>query len=76
LQGTDGHADQLGNLLPALSSLDEIPDLLDSLRSKLHPSSASRECVEVENAVCVIFLFLQTLLPSSYAAGGRLPFVC
>src|SRR5262245_45746797 len=30
----------------------------------------------VENSVCVIFLFLQTLLPSSYSAGGRLPFVC
>jgi hypothetical protein len=30
LQGTNGHANQLGDLLLALSSLDEIPDLLDS----------------------------------------------
>jgi len=35
LQGTNGHADQLGDLLSALSSLNEIPDLLESLRSKL-----------------------------------------
>jgi hypothetical protein len=34
LQGTNGHADQLGDLLSALSSLNEIPDLLESLRSK------------------------------------------
>jgi len=41
LQGTNGHADQLGDLLSALSSLNEIPDLLDSFRSKLYLSSAS-----------------------------------
>ena len=34
-RGTNGRADQLGNLLSALSSLNEIPDLLESLRSKL-----------------------------------------
>src|SRR5262249_56975384 len=32
LQGTKGHPDQLGDLFSALSSLDQIPDLLDSLR--------------------------------------------
>jgi hypothetical protein len=41
LQGTNGHADQLGDLLSALSSLNEIPDLLDSFRSKLYLSSTS-----------------------------------
>ena len=35
MQGTNGHADQLGDLLSALSSLNEIPDLLESIRSKL-----------------------------------------
>jgi hypothetical protein len=42
LQGTNGHANQLGDLLLALSSLDEIPDLLDSYRTKLYQPS-SRE---------------------------------
>src|SRR5262249_20987489 len=32
---TKGHPDQLGDLFSALSSLDQIPDLLDSLRRKL-----------------------------------------
>jgi hypothetical protein len=43
LQGTNGHANQLGDLLSALSSLDEIPDLLESFRSKLYQPSTSRE---------------------------------
>jgi hypothetical protein len=43
LQGTNGHADQLGDLLSVLSSLNEIPDLLESLRRKLYPSSMSWE---------------------------------
>jgi hypothetical protein len=43
LQGTNGHADQLSDLLSALSSLNEIPDLLASFRSKLYPSSTSWE---------------------------------
>src|SRR5262249_28361241 len=34
---------QLGDLLSALSSLDEIPDLLESFRSKLYQPSTSRE---------------------------------
>jgi len=37
----NGHADQLGDLLSALSLLNEMPDLLDSLRRKLYPSSIS-----------------------------------
>jgi hypothetical protein len=41
LQGTNGHADQLGDLLSALSSLNEIPDLLDSFRSKLYLPSTN-----------------------------------
>jgi hypothetical protein len=43
LQGTNGHADQLGDLLSALSSLNEISDLLESFWSKLYLSSASWE---------------------------------
>ena len=39
----NGHADQLGDLLSALSLLNEIPDLLDSLRRKLYASSISWE---------------------------------
>jgi hypothetical protein len=41
LQRTNGHADQLGDLLSALSSLNEIPGLLDSFRRKLYPSSTN-----------------------------------
>jgi hypothetical protein len=41
LQGTNAHADQLGDLLSALSSLNEIPDLLDSFRRKLYRSSTN-----------------------------------
>jgi hypothetical protein len=43
LQGTNGQVNQLGDFLSALSSLDEIPDLLDSFRSKLYQPSTSRE---------------------------------
>jgi hypothetical protein len=43
LQGTKGHVNQLGDFLSALSSLDEIPDLLDSFRSKLYQPSTRRE---------------------------------
>jgi hypothetical protein len=43
LQETNGHADQLGDLLSALSSLNEILDLLDSFRSKLYLSFTSWE---------------------------------
>src|SRR5262252_8253591 len=39
----DNHAHQLGDLLSALSSLNEIPDLLEPFRSKLYLSSTSRE---------------------------------
>jgi hypothetical protein len=41
LEGANGHADQIGDLLSALSSLNEIPDLLDSLRRKVYRSSIS-----------------------------------
>jgi hypothetical protein len=43
LQGINGHANQLGDLVLAFSSLDEIPDLLDSFRGKLYQPSTSRE---------------------------------
>ena len=43
MQGTNGHADQLGDLLSALSSLNEIPDLVDSFGRKLYLSSSSWE---------------------------------
>jgi hypothetical protein len=42
LQGTKGHADQLGDLLSALSSLNEISDLLNSFRRKLYRSSTNQ----------------------------------
>src|SRR5262245_2571321 len=36
LQRTDGHADQLGDFVPALAALHQILDLLDPLRRKLY----------------------------------------
>src|SRR5262245_15607328 len=36
LQRTDGHADQLGDFLPAPAALHQISDLLDSLRRELY----------------------------------------
>jgi hypothetical protein len=43
LQGINGHANQLGDLVSAFSSLDQIPDLLDSFRGKRYQPSTSRE---------------------------------
>jgi hypothetical protein len=43
LQGTKGHPDQLGDLLSAFSSLDQIPNLPDSLRRKLCLPPTSRD---------------------------------
>jgi hypothetical protein len=43
VQAINGHANQLGDLLSIFSSLEEIPDLLDSFRGKLYQPSTSRE---------------------------------
>src|SRR5262249_5256890 len=62
-------ADQLGDLLSALSSLNEIPDLLDSLRRKLYWSSMSWELC---GKLCGLhhFCIPSGTAPSSYASGG------
>jgi hypothetical protein len=69
LQGTNGHADQLGDLLSALSSLNEIPDLLESLRRKLYLPSASWELrgklLDLHH-----FCISSGTAPSPYASGG------
>jgi hypothetical protein len=44
LQRTHGHADRLGNLLPAHAALDQVLDLLQPLRLELdRPSVGGRE---------------------------------
>jgi hypothetical protein len=69
LQGTNGHADQLGDLLSALSSLNEIPDLLESLRRKLYWSSTSWE-LRGKLFGLHHFCIPSGTAPSSYASGG------
>jgi hypothetical protein len=69
LQGTNGHADQLGDLLSALSSLNEISDLLHSFRSKLYRSSMSWE---LRGKLCGLHHFYvpSGTASSSDASGG------
>jgi hypothetical protein len=69
LQGTNGHADQLGDLLSALSSLNEIPDLLESLRRKLYLSSARVGKLRGKLFGLHHFCIPSGTAPSSYASG-------
>jgi hypothetical protein len=67
LQGTNGHADQLGDLLSALSSLNEVPDLLESLRSKLSSTTVGirhrHGCTPFGSRVVVVVYISIVLVP-------------
>jgi hypothetical protein len=69
LQAINSHANQIGDLLGVFSSLDEIPDLLDSFRGKPYQPSTSRELRGKGLGLQHLFILISAVLSSPYASS-------